>query len=267
MPGLRDGYRESTRGLGIIDLVLSLLDGTTFSSCSALSNCKTAKDLLWLLGIGSPVTGLIQLLKWLKGRKPEKVEPLQAVDGSVGPVVQITAGPDSIVVGQIVYNLGSDPAVRDAARRLARPASTPGIKAIEFKVDDSSSSITREDASDISVPEEVVEEPEELLLPKSQRRAIVKPVKVWFEKGNRWQFSDGNNNFNADVADETFLGDLRQGTVQLGHNTELEVDLSWETFRSPKGLDTRYVVERVHRLREPGRQEMLFPRIGDEPKE
>ena len=247
----------------IIYLALSLPDGDTLNFLLSPEGIKSAAELLAAIGVGAK--GLLGLLKWLRGRKPDKVEPVLDQSGKATPLVNIVIGSQNITVNRNVYKLSSDPATRDAAQRVVKPVRTPGIRAIEFRDEEQNvTSITRDDAADISASEELIELPEELLLPKSVRPAVVLPIKVWFEKGNLWQFSGGSQKFNADVADEDFLDAVRRGEVKFGHDTEMVVDLSSETFRSSKGLETRYVVERVLDVREPPRSVPLFPEGREE---
>ena len=98
----------------------------------------------------------------------------------------------------------------------------------------------------------------EPIVPPVEVTAALQPVKVWFEKGNKWQFSDGERTFNADVQDEEFLDQVISGQQRFGHGDVLVTQLRYETVQTPVGLQTNYTVLKVHQVIQAPRQPSLF---------
>ena len=217
---------------------------------------KSAIEVLKLLGVyGLPGGGgLFWYLKKLQGRKAEKVEPQpsQIAEGSV--VVQVSG--ENIVVNKLVVQLSEDRGVREASNRVVRPVAAPGMEALEFRGErgEPVERISREDAGAISSFAEPAEAVPEIVVEPSTHREVLRPLKVWLERGNKWQLTNGSVRFNAEIRDENFLRQVESCEHSFNHNTEIEVDLTSETVRTADGeLQANYWVDKVHDVRQRSR--------------
>lgn len=243
-----------------VDLLVEV--GTIWEQAKALftsDSYSTAKEILTVLGIGKASTGVIRLWKKLRGRTPDQVKDAPPSE-SGREQVTIILQQETIIVEKVVFEMANDDGIKRAGARLLGPALAPGIAAIAFKsegkvterIDSAEASQLREDLSATVEPEL------EIALPTSTRRALLYPQKVWFEKGNKWQLTDGSARYNVAIADEGFLKQVEAGEVALTHLTELDVDIATETLRGPDGLEARHVVTRVHSWRNPRAPRDLF---------
>ena len=89
-------------------------------------NLSTAKEILTYLGFGGGGTiGLIQAVKWLRGKKPE------AVKDNGGKVEITNPSGDVIVISGPVHSLLQDKGTRSSLERALEPLAVPGIDRFE----------------------------------------------------------------------------------------------------------------------------------------
>ncbi len=224
------------------------------------ANYITAKEILELLGL-SIGGGLLGLLKRIRGRRIEKAAAAEKEQAEL----VIEGEPESVFVPRKVLILYENVAVRTEVERLAETVATPGVAAVSIRSEGKEvERIDRESVTAYRLPKRREQEPAgEPIVPPVEVTAALQPVKVWFEKGNKWQFSDGARTFNADVQDEAFLDDVISGRQRFGHGDVLVVQLRYETVQTPVGLQTNYTVVKVHQVRQAPRQLSLLE--GSEP--
>ena len=217
----------------------------------------TAREILELLGFGGVAAGgLMKLVRYVKGRKITKAEP---ADRGMAEVA-VEGESAELVIERKVLVLYQDVTVRASLERLAATAATPGVQAVSIRSSGKElDRIERREVPVYCVPRRTEPEPQgQPIVPVSTMTVALQPVKVWFEKGNKWQFSDGERTFNADVQDETFIDQVISGKQRFGHGDVLLTQLRYETVQTPAGLQTNYTVVKVERVIQSPRQPSLF---------
>lgn len=227
---------------------LEVLQGTweTIKQLTSGSDLKTAETLVKLLGFSSlsilgSAKGLVALLKWLRGRRPDSIE-------QQGDTARVTIGPNSLMVFADTINLMQDDRTRVAIEKLVRPLSTEGISKILVRDGETVvEEITDTDLSSFAAPPiGAIDNPVEPEL-TSTRIAAFEVVKLWLKEGDhrKWILSDGSNHYSVTIEDTEFLANVQRGEVRFGSGDVLKVRLRSETARERSGLRTEHFVEKV----------------------
>lgn len=120
--------------------VVSLLDRA--KDLFGVATIADAKDLVQLVFGNKGVAGVLaasgigvfQLVRWLRGRAPEKVEPATTDKASGPALVQITDNSGAtITVHQHVYNLSLNPDARRAVSAMVEPLRSEGLDELRFR--------------------------------------------------------------------------------------------------------------------------------------
>lgn len=204
---------------------------------------------------------MLQLLKKLKGEKPESVKDVGG--GELQIEMREGSRVGQIVVNKNVYQLYLDPAAREATQRALAPLRNPGIDT--FGVVDGKKPIElvrREDLPYFEAPEPI--EPPSEDVAESTYVAAYEIVKPSFENGLKWMLSDGQNHFSADVDDEAFLKRLGAREVSFTKGDILKVQMHSKSTRSSGGLKTQHRILRVLDHKRSPQQASLPPASGED---
>lgn len=198
-------------------------------------------NLITLVGFGSTATlGLIQVLKWLKGRAPKAAVRLE--DGNVRLEAIAESGEvESIDVEEQVVALLQDLAVRRAAAGMLQPLAQPGID--RFEVRDDGRVLTTVYKAEVGYFEPA--ETEAAAITEQRFRKAFSIVSLAFKDGNKWRLNDGNATINATISDEDFVRRVEASEIAFAKGDILICDIKLEQFRSGDGLRTEYTVEKV----------------------
>lgn len=193
--------------------------------------------LTGLTGVGAGL-GLIQAVRWLRGRKVSTKVTLQ--DGNVHIE---TADGDTIVVPAPVARLVDDPTARNQLEKFTEPLRGDGIDAIrsERKVG------RRIEREEIRATEAAAFEASAGSDPTSQARfpATYQIKRLYFERGKKWRLSNGAQTILAEIEDETFWGKVERAEVSFSADDYLVCEVRMDQWLGSAGLRTEYVVERV----------------------
>ncbi len=210
-----------------------------------------ADQLMELLLKGGAIGGgLFAAIKFLKGKRPEKVEPQG--DGST----EITVNQTTIVVSdktvQLLQDLPTREAIEDLGRKAAR---VEGLENLRLGVDTDAIEAVRLSQADLPSLK-VPPEPDEPDVEVTNREAWLKIVSVHFRDGYKWRFSDGGERpFTAEVEDQTFLNQVQEGLVAMNANDTIRCRLREEQSLSTSNLIKTVFVEEVIDYR-PGARQM-----------
>jgi hypothetical protein len=207
---------------------IALLAGTEFTAALNL------KELV--VGTFGASSGLIWLIKSLKGRKPEKITKTGT------GTVRITLDGESFDVPLKLLRLYQDLAVRSAVERVVRqPLEKPGIDHVRFLSNKRIvASVGKEAAQLYSTPEV-----EEKTLIDDRRRAAYSIVALAFKEDNKWRLHDGNNQINVLIKDGEFLNKINNNMISFSKGDVLICDVKVSQKQTKTGLATEYVVEHV----------------------
>jgi hypothetical protein len=165
-------------------------------------NVANAKEILeWIGLLAGPATGLFALLKWLRGRSPQRVVLLD--NGSF----RVELEGARITVEKQVIELYRNAELRRSIEGVLKPLKTEGIN--EFAVTNKTQSeklfrVSLPDLACFSAPETLPE-----ILSEEEIELSLQLVNVVFREDNKWRFCDGSNSFYAHVQDSAFLAKVK----------------------------------------------------------
>ena len=208
----------------------------------------TAINLKNLLIGGTAASGLIWLIKRLRGRRPDKLEKIDASR------VRVTIDDKSFEVPMDLLRLYQDLAVRGAVRNLIEaPLNQSGIDVFKIRDDDNTQTVLKDESEYFSAPEV----PEEVLIDDS-RRAAFSILSLAFKEDNKWRLHDGNSAISALILDERFIHRVNNNQIAFAKGDVLICDVRMTQTRDKNGLRTEYVVEHVAEHK-PAAQQVAMP--------
>jgi hypothetical protein len=189
-----------------------------------------------LLGGG---TGLFALLKWLKGRKPSKIEFKN--DKAIF-ILEESEAIESFEVDLVTSKLYKSRVVRQSIAKVIKPLERDGVDYFaagrdgkpEIVIDknDAQSFFVGIDDSEI-VSESVIES------------TLLQIESAVFKDGNKWRFTDGTNAFYAEISDPIFTAKIESGEERFGKGDVLHVNLQKVQTVSDSGLKSDYKILKV----------------------
>ena len=188
------------------------------------------------LALASGAAGLIWLVKKLKGRSPDKIEPGE------GNNVKIKFGSLSIEIPLELFRLYQDIAVRDALEKLIRnPLQKDGIETFEVRHNRETQQIVKKEEAEYFTCPKVLDE----ILVEDTRREAFSIISLTFKEDNKWKLFDGNAPISALIEDESFLCMVNNDMIAFSKGDVLICDVKMTQTRGINGLRTEYVVVRV----------------------
>jgi hypothetical protein len=223
---------------GVLSQLASLVTGDRIIAASAL--------VMLLFG----GRGLLDLLKWLAGTKPERVEKEPNGD------VRFTLRGSEMVINGNVYIFYENPSMRKAIKPIVNPLMREGIdflRAIaEKKI------LLELEKKDVPSLAEI--DMEEKVISDTEREAFLQIVSLSFKEDNKWRLWDGSNSSLYSIQDEEFLTDIDQHSKTFGKDDTLRCQIRSVVRLNRDGeLKTELSVVRVvEHIRAP-KQSRLFP--------
>ncbi|HBH26811.1 MAG TPA: hypothetical protein DDX54_05365 [Rhodospirillaceae bacterium] len=221
-----------------IQLFQSLAQGaqalwdTLADSKEGLSAANDLADLLFRAG---QIAGLLYLLVFLRGKRPDKRE--ERPDGSVS----VHIGDTYIITNPKTVRLAESQAVRERARRVASALEREGIEKLSIKrTGQETLNITKQDVPAFDIPEPEDEEIQDII-----RRANLQIVSLSFKEDNKWRVTEGAEVFSVDIQDAGFLGQIARDEVAFAKNDYLICELRERQFMTAKGLRKEQTIVRV----------------------
>lgn len=191
---------------------------------------------------------LIELYKWLKGKKPDKVLPLGNNN------VEITLGQNKKTVTTQVINLYGDSAIRTALEKLTSPLRQEAIDRIAVKQDGTEqTAIEKTEAGyfETELQLEADSSPTE-----GERDTVLVVSKLSFKEGTTWTFFERGAIVIAKIEDKEFWADVHRHRLTFGEGDMLRVRLRWKIERK-KSLTQKNTITKVYELIERPKQMRL----------
>jgi hypothetical protein len=209
----------------------------------------TAGSLAALIGFIKKGESLIDLWKWLRGKKPEKVT-------QVGNNTEITFGPNKKTVNNTVVKLYGDSAIRAAFGHATEPLRQPGIDRISVKQDGTEQvSFEKEEAPIFEAePLQLEGDPPPT---EGERDAVLIVSKLSFKEGSRWTFFEQGGTVVAKIEDKEFWQKVHKHDVTFGEGDSLKVRLHWQVIEKDNRLMQKNKILRVHQVLEKPKQMRL----------
>jgi hypothetical protein len=198
---------------------------------------EATATLVGLLGISvkDGTNGLIQVVRWLNGRRVNKKTTL--VDGNV--LLEIE-GSERIVPAPVARAI-EDVNARQQLERFTEPLREDGVNFIRFNGDGG----IYEEIAASEAPAFIASASSD---PTSQARfrATYQIKRLYFERGKKWRLSNGAQTILAEIADEGFWARVEAAEVSFSADDYLVCEVRMDQWMSAaSGLKTEYVVERV----------------------
>lgn len=181
-----------------------------------------------ILKVGGAVIGtgggLLALLKWLRGRKPDKIEPRAGE-------VHVHLGDTVFVTNSQTILLAENRIVREQARKVVAVLEKEGIDRIATRQDGPEKlTIERAEVSYFDIPDGTEE-----TLEDSEREMWLQIDSLSFKEGNKWRLTDGGEPFFASVEDVDFLNKIAKGEVSFSKADDLHCLVHERQSRTSKG--------------------------------
>jgi hypothetical protein len=231
-----------------VDLTLlqSLIETTKSVFDFALTNkdgISAASDLADLIfkvvgGVaGSVVTvggGLFALLKFLKGRKPDRI------DEKSDQTITVHIGDTYFITDKKTIQLAENLEVREHAKKSLASLSKDGIDTISVRRSGKDTlNVNKSELSYFEVPnaEEKIEEDE--------RSMTLQIISLSFKEDNKWKVTDGLEPFSVTIEDTDFLNKIAKNEISFSKHDYLVCDVRERQFQTNKGLRKERAIIRV----------------------
>lgn len=195
--------------------------------------------------------GLVQFIRWLKGRTIKKIEKIG--DNKSKVIVDN----DSIEVEENLITAVTNVKVRQSLEVIiTNPLSRSGIDSFKVVSDNDTShplEINKEEKDLYIAPKAKDEQIDDQVLEKN-----LQAIGISFVDGNKWRFSDGNSSFFAEVRDNGFIEKIQSNLVTFAKHDILKVKLRQKQYLTDTGIKTEYEVLEVLDHRRATKQLNLF---------
>ncbi len=200
--------------------------------------------------------GLIALIKFLKGKRPNKI--IENEDKTFS----IWKDGKSVIFEQKVIELYKDYKLRKSFEDLISPLNKTGIEDFVVKENDKTDFLchVRKDEKDWFLcpdsKEEEVGEPKVF-------ETYISIINLSFKEGNKWFVNDGNESFYITVEDEIFLQKIDDSIIKFSKGDILKVKIRKVQFYNfdKKSLRSEYFVEQVLEHKTPSKTADLFESV------
>lgn len=229
---VRADVRRGSFDVGIaLDFVHTVTAWLSSPAAAAVGTLVTITGLT----IKDQAVGLIQLVRWLKGRRVKGKTFIE--DGNVRIE---TSDDDSIVVSPPVARLVDDPNIRQQLERFTEPLRQDGVSQIRFTTANGPGETIRSDEAQSFAATAGTD-------PTSQARfrATYQIKRLYFERGKKWRLSNGAQTILAEITDEHFWASVEAALVAFSADDYLLCEVRMDQWLGPAGLKTEYVVEQV----------------------
>jgi len=232
---------------------LSFLD-FAFQHKEQVAAAKELVDLIFKIGAGITTGvattggGLFFLLKWLKGRKPDKIDQ---TDNNVS----IHIGDNNFITEKTVIELAENEAIRRQAKKFTDILKKKGIEYITSQIEEEQPLvITREDVSSFEIP--IV--PDEIEIEDEERTMTLQIISLSFKEDNKWRLTDGLEPFSAAIEDVSFLNKIASNEISFAKNDYLLCRVREIQSQTSNGLKKERIIIEVLEHRPGARQLRLF---------
>jgi len=213
-----------------------------------------AMNLVEVVGFGymmskTSTAGLFQVLKFLKGKKPDKVMVMN------DQTIKFILGQSELIAFKGTDTLYKSIDVRREFNRALAPLERDGIDSFEIrKIGQVFDKATKDDMLYFYDPSLTDEANSETLIGSSVTRKTFSIASLDFKPGNKWRLSDGSGQFHVEILDKDFLDSVSINRTSFCKDDLLVTDLKISEYQTPKGLRTDYQVIKVIEHKHASRQ-------------
>lgn len=230
-------------------LVQSLYSqASQFLTGDFVESALNLKELIF--GVGAGGYSLWKLYKFLKGRRPDKVENLG--DGQV----RLTLDGDVYIFPVKLLHLYEDMIVRRAVEDVVRPLEREGIDVFLVREGENViASVTREERIYFSSQ---LDDMKDVLLMDREYEGVFAIVALTFKDDNKWRLSDGASTLNVAILDKEFLARIDSRGESFFKGDLLKCQIRTRQWETTAGLKIEHEVVKVIDHIQSGKQLKLF---------
>lgn len=242
---VRASFKEGSFGIDMVffqDILTQLTELFSGKEASASANAIQILSGLGILG-----GGLIGALRWLRGRRVERIE--ERDNRAV-----IWTADESIEIDLVTLRLLKNRRVRLELRNVLRPLESEGIDSFAATQGQALGALIVQGEVDYFSP------PADTDLPLSDtlsRGMLLQIESAVFKDGNKWRFTDGARTFYATLEDPDFMARIDSGDERFGKADMLLVDLRQLQYAVNGELKSDYRIVRVVEHRAPLQKPLL----------
>jgi len=200
-----------------------------------------AVNLLELIG---GTTGLIWLIKKLRGKQPDKVTDLKT------GYIRIEFEGQSFDVLLSLMRLYQDLGVRAAISKALKPLETPGIDSFNIKAKKQVIETVDKDSYAYFKTPSLGDE----LLKEYEYDTAYSIISLAFKEDNKWRLFDGNSTISAAINDDDFIKKVNNNLISFTKGDILICTVKVTQFKTDSGLKTEYEVLKVKEHKVAARQ-------------
>lgn len=230
-----------------VDLLLTQA-ATTLAPLMAQApqTLKTAKEIAEALFAGEfSVAGVIRRLR---GHDPKTIDTKAEPGQNISLSIQGNNNTTTIIMPKANWDLANDPAVRKSLKKAVTPLFRPGVETLEIGEPGSQLILSKSDAEYFT---EIAREQ----VTETERDDQLEIVAFDFNR-DKSRFTDGEAEFSAIIADESFWSDVDNRKYRPGKGDQLQVTLLVRKTRGLR-LRTEYIIKIVLRIIQPPEQGIL----------
>lgn len=222
---------DFTTALNFLTAAKDMFSGDGMTAIANATAVLTALGLTAKAGY----TGVVQVLKWLRGRRITNVQ--MSEEGHV----TLFSDEDAMDVELHVLVLLRDLPVRQAFDRVLAPLDRDGIDTFAAGDPSSFAVIIKDDERHLfSAPAGQ----DELILEDTRKMAF-SIVSLAFKEENKWRLSDGNSTISAKISDAAFLSGVNNNETAFTKGDVLICEVKVTQWQTASGAKTDYEVTRV----------------------
>lgn len=197
-----------------------------------------------LVELGGMAGGIFALIKKVKGRhltqinhKGHKAE-IELDDGTI------------IETDSKTLTVFLDAKCRINIEKVVQPVNVKGIDRFEIRnpkepeIKEAIESIDKREVGYFKAPPQASFKDEQLTTPKDME-LTVKITSVNFQKGHKWQLTDGTSTFWASIQDEKFVKDVDEGQISFTSGDMMKIRYHVEQSIKNGNLTSEYIVTEV----------------------
>lgn len=232
----------------LLDSAKSLLDFADKNKDGIAAANELADLIFKVVGIpGAVGGGLIALLKWLKGRKPDTIEKK---DGQV--IVHI--GDNYFITNDKTIQLAESLEVREQAKKAIASLSKEGIESIAIRRQgEETLEVKKSDVGYFEIPDNDDTEIEDEI-----RTVTLQIISLSFKEDNKWKVTDGSDPFGVTIEDIDFLNQIANNEISFSKNDYLVCEVRERQFQTAKGLRKERSIIKVKEHKPAARQLKLL---------
>lgn len=221
----------------LADTTKSILDFAAANK-DGIAAAHELSDLIFktvFIPLGAVGGGLIALLKFLKGRKPERIEESPTSDDII-----IHIGDTFFITNRRTIQLAENLEVRAHARKALASLSKDGIDKISIRRHGKETlEVNKSELRYFDVPEA------EEKVQDEERSMTLQIISLSFKEDNKWKVTDGLEPFAVTIEDTDFLNKIANNAVSFSKNDYLVCDVRERQFKSNKGLRKERAIIKV----------------------